>query len=100
MERKNILFLTLCVGHQTEFQGGVREGRFTKCEKDVVFELKARDETFGWCAHTHIHTHTYTHVKNSSCIAFYFEMGLGGIIVRQPPLIGLFFFLHLREQTH
>jgi len=57
MERKNILFLTLCVGHQTEFQGGVREGRFTKCEKDVVFELKARDETFGWCAHTHIHSY-------------------------------------------
>lgn len=58
MEKQNILFLTLCVGYRTEFQGGVREGHLTKCEKDVVFELKARNETFGW--YTHTHTYLYS----------------------------------------
>lgn len=62
MEWQNILLLTPCTGHQTEFQGGARKGHITKCEKDVFFELKAREQRFGWqyirVAHTHTHVHT------------------------------------------
>ena len=58
MERQNILFLTLCVGHQTEFQGGVSEGHFTNAKKMWLLssrlEMRDLDGT-----HTHTHTHTY-----------------------------------------
>ena len=46
MERPNIRFLTLHAGCKTEFQGRIKGGQFTKCEKDVVFDLRARGERF------------------------------------------------------
>lgn len=32
--------------HKTEFQGGLREGNFIKCEKYMLFDLKAKGERF------------------------------------------------------
>lgn len=100
MKMQNILFLTLCMGQKTEFQGAVREGQFTKCEKDVVFELQVRDERSGHIyiyilSYTHKNICTYTHVVNRNCITLYFEMCLGSNSVCQPLLIWLFFFLHV-----
>ena len=45
MERQNILFLTLCMGHINEFHGTGREGQFTKCGKIwyLTSKLKVRD---------------------------------------------------------
>lgn len=48
------------MGQKTEFQGAVREGQFTKCEKDVVFELQVRDERSG---HIYIYIFSHTHTK-------------------------------------
>lgn len=50
------------MGQKTEFQGAVREGQFTKCEKDVVFELQVRDERSGHI-YIYIYIFSHTHTK-------------------------------------
>lgn len=66
MERPNILFLTLHAGYETEFQGRLREGQFAKCEKDVVFDFRARSGRFGGqmcvCVCLYVYTHIYMYV--------------------------------------
>ena len=72
MERPNIRSLTLHAGCKTKFQGRIKEGQFTKCEKDVVFDLRARGERFRGrvcvcvCAYMYIciymYVYRYVHV--------------------------------------
>lgn len=50
------------MGQKTEFQGAVREGQFTKCEKDVVFELQVRDERSYIYIYSLIHTQKYMYL--------------------------------------
>ena len=80
MERPNILFLTLHAGYETEFQGRIREGQFATCEKDVVFDFRARGERFGGqmcvcvckgCAHTCVCMCVCVHVCIYVCMCIF-----------------------------
>lgn len=64
MERPNIRFLTLHAGCKTEFQGRIKGGQFTKCEKDVVFDLRARGERFRgqMCVCVCVCLYVYMHI--------------------------------------
>ena len=74
MERPNILFLTLHAGYETEFQGRIREGQFATCEKDVVFDFRARGERFGGqmcvcvCLYVYMHIYMYVYRDVYVCI--------------------------------
>lgn len=80
MERPNILFLTLHAGYETEFQGRLREGQFAKCEKDVVFDFRARSGRFGGqmcvCVYAYMYIRIYICMYIGMCMFIYEHMNM------------------------